>query len=154
MEIYSCATDFMHGNGNPSQWTGGYPSWEHVWNDMTDGHCFVAAADDGAIQGVFSLIPSPEPTYSTIYGGSWIDDSPYRVIHRIAVAKRGAGIASYCMEWCIRCVNHLRADTHRDNVPMQRLLIKYGFEPRGTVLLADGSERIAFERLGASICNS
>ena len=42
---------------------------------------------------------------------------------------------------------HLRADTHADNAPMLRLLPALGFVRCGVVRVADGSPRIAFERL-------
>lgn len=39
----------------------------------------------------------------------------------------------------------LRADTHRDNLPMQRVLEKAGFSLRGVIYVEDGSERLAYE---------
>ena len=40
----------------------------------------------------------------------------------------------------------IRVDTHRDNLPMQRMLQKNGFIYCGIIYLADGKERFAFEK--------
>ena len=99
----------------------------------------------GTMVATFCFMPSPEPNYATIRDGAWQDGSPYHVIHRMACAVRGQGIAARCMAWCLEQDRHLRVDTHRDNIPMQRLLLRFGFRPVGTVFVEDGTPRIAFE---------
>ena len=41
---------------------------------------------------------------------------------------------------------NLKIDTHRDNYPMQKSLKKNGFEYCGIIYLADGNERLAFQK--------
>ena len=41
--------------------------------------------------------------------------------------------------------NHLRADTHADNIPMQSCLQKNGFAYCGVIYLANGDPRRAYE---------
>ena len=43
--------------------------------------------------------------------------------------------------------DHLRIDTHRDNLPMQGASIKAGFERAGIVYVSDGTPRVAFDWL-------
>lgn len=44
-------------------------------------------------------------------------------------------------------IGHLRIDTHADNHIMQHLILKNGFEQCGIIHIADGSERIAYEKV-------
>ena len=65
---------------------------------------------------------------------------------------KGKGIAGAMMEaveaLCReRGVRSIKNDTHRDNKSMQRFQAKAGFEYCGIIYLADGAERIAFEKL-------
>ena len=39
----------------------------------------------------------------------------------------------------------MRGDTHEDNLPMQRVLEKNGFQRCGTIFVEDGSPRIAYQ---------
>lgn len=148
MEIVADAAAFMHANGNPGQWRDGYPGRERIAADIAGGHSYAAIDATGTMVATFCLMPSPEANYATIRDGAWQDESPYHVIHRMACAVRGRGIASRCMAWCLEQDRHLRADTHRDNLPMQRLLLRFGFRPVGTVFVEDGTPRLAFEHIG------
>ena len=98
------------------------------------------------IAAVFSLIMGEDPTYAAIYDGAWLSDAPYGTVHRVCVACYGGGVGAYCLDWCLRRCGNVRIDTHRDNQPMQALLKKCGFAYCGRILLADGSERIAFQK--------
>ena len=42
---------------------------------------------------------------------------------------------------------HLRIDTHADNHVMQRCILREGFSRCGVIYVADGSARVAFERI-------
>ncbi len=60
----------------------GYPDAGIVRTDISIGAHIIE--QDGKPVAYFALLPSPEPTYSSI-AGKWLDDSsPYHVIHRIA----------------------------------------------------------------------
>jgi RimJ/RimL family protein N-acetyltransferase len=50
-----------------------------------------------------------------------------------------------CVDFCRGRIDHLRIDTHRDNVVMQHLIDKNGFQRCGIIYLANGDPRIAYE---------
>lgn len=146
MRIYSIAREYMRENGNMHQWINGYPGYKDVTADIADNNSYVCILD-GGIAGVFTYIRGVEPTYEKIYGGEWLNNEPYGVVHRIAVAVNKMGVASYCLNWCFADCGNLRIDTHRDNIPMQGLLKKMGFSYCGIIYLKDGSERLAFQKM-------
>ena len=141
--IYASARQFMRENGNHRQWAGGYPSSALVEQDIRDGHSYVCE-EDGALLGVFCYFDGPDPTYDYIEG-AWPNDRPYGVIHRIAVTAHRRGVAAACYDWALTRCPELRIDTHADNKPMQRSLQKYGFLPCGTIYLANGDPRLAYQ---------
>lgn len=143
--IYQSAREFMHSHGNPGQWTGGYPQREVVEGDIAAGVLYVYKEDD-IIQNVFRFAVEDDPTYRSI-DGCWISGGPYGVIHRIASAKRGHGYARRAIDYCFKQCGNLRIDTHTDNLPMRRLLADMGFLECGTILLADGSPRVAYQKI-------
>ena len=145
MEIYAEAREYMRANGNPNQWINGYPSQERIEADITAGESWVCT-EKGQILGVFCFFIHNDPTYDVIYEGSWLNDEPYCVIHRIAVASHRRGVASYCYEFALSQCSNLRIDTHHDNVPMQRSLEKNGFQRCGIIHLQNGDPRIAFHK--------
>ena len=99
--------------------------------------------------GYFAFLPSPEPTYARIDGGTWLDDRlPYHVIHRIASYPEVHGVFDTMLRWAGEREGNLRIDTHRDNRIMQHLLEKHGFRFCGIIYLASGDERLAYQRLG------
>lgn len=146
LEIYERARQFMRQNGNPTQWTGGYPDEGIVRWDMERG-CLYVCVEGEEIVGAFAFIPGEDPTYNVIKDGSWRSDEPYAAIHRLASAEKVKGIAKACFDFCRERCPHLRVDTHRDNKPMQAALRKYGFKERGIIYIQDGTERIAFDYL-------
>jgi len=146
MAVYGAAKKYMAENGNPNQWNGSYPERELVLRDIGEGRSYVCR-DGGRLVGTFFFAIMAEPTYARIYGGSWLRGGEYGVVHRIAVGGHRRGVASFCLDWCSSRAPDLRVDTHRDNVPMQRLLEKKLFEYRGIILLEDGDERLAYQRL-------
>lgn len=144
--IYQQARAYMRENGNPNQWANGYPNRATVAKDMAGGNCHVCE-EDGQIVGVFAFFQGPDPTYREIFDGSWCNDEPYVVIHRIAVATHRKGIASQCFDFALEHSSNLRIDTHQDNIPMQRSLEKNGFHRCGIIHLANGDPRIAFQKV-------
>jgi len=89
MEVFSAAKAIMRESGNMNQWGDGYPSLDVVQSDIDRGGSFAIEEYNvdkfNQIVAYFAFLPSPEPTYSKIYDGEWIDDRlPYHVIHRIA----------------------------------------------------------------------
>ncbi len=110
MEVFAAGKAIMVKSGNLNQWINGYPSLEVVQSDMKKGGGFVVE-DNGQIVAYFAFLPSPEPTYSKIYEGKWLDD------------------------------------THRDNHIMQHNILKHGFQYCGVILLANGDERLAYQKM-------
>ena len=129
-------------NGNPHQWVN-RPTEEDIREDIAHGNSYVCQ-EDHRIVGTFAYILGPDPTYATIYEGEWPDNAPYGVIHRIAGTLGSHGVADTAFSWAFTQCNRLRIDTHADNQIMQALLKKHGFLFCGTILLADGSPRLAY----------
>ena len=144
LEIYAIAREFMSQNGNPTQWSGGYPAADMLAEDI-DGNSLYVIQNESGIHGVFFFAVMDDPTYDVIEGGGWSSVKPYGVIHRIASDGSG-GIFSAALEYCTRRIHHIRIDTHQDNYPMQHVLEKHGFSRRGIIYVADGTPRIAYDR--------
>ena len=145
LEIYEDARSFMRRTGNPNQWGKTHPAEEILRSDIPKGQLYVCS-ENSEIIGVFAYIRGTDPTYVRIYEGQWRNDEPYGTIHRIAVTAPGKSVASFCFDWARAQCPNLRIDTHRDNLPMQRALQKNGFTRCGIIYLANGDERIAFQK--------
>ena len=63
------------------------------------------------------------------------------------VPEHSKGVANACLQWCYEQIPNLRADTHRDNHILQYILKKHGFKYCGIILLANGDERLAFQKV-------
>lgn len=145
MEVYAKARAFMAQNGNPLQWGQNYPPEEMIRQDILDGKSYVNLKGE-EIAAVFYFAAEEDPTYRVI-DGAWLNDDPYGVIHRIAVAQNGKGVAGECFRFAMAQCKNLRIDTHEDNLPMQRCLAKHGFARCGIVYLEDGDPRIAYQKV-------
>ena len=147
MEIYAHARSFMAENGNPTQWSGSYPSEDIILRDISVGASYVCVDDDsGEIEAVFMFDEYEDPTYAVIEDGAWPNDRPYGVLHRIASRGRKKGVASFCMQWCFEQCGNLRCDTHDDNKIMQHVMKKNGFVYCGRIYVEDGTPRVAFQK--------
>ncbi len=152
MKLFTAAKRIMRSNGNMSQWEDGYPNEEIVRSDISKGGAHIVERD-GKPVAYFALLPSPEPTYSSI-GGKWLDDTaPYLVIHRIASSPESHGIFQEILEYASEVSPNLRIDTHRDNRIMRHVIEKAGFTYCGVIKLGDGSERLAYQRYRLNIIN-
>ena len=122
LEVYARARDFMAKNGNPTQWGDNYPTPELLEEDIDTNRLFVYMIN-GRMQAVFAFVLGKDPTYQTIEDGQWLNDTlPYGTLHRLASA--GA-----------------------DNKVMQHLLESEGFTRCGIIHVADGTPRIAYQRM-------
>lgn len=136
-EIYCIARKFMAENGNPHQWGDlGYPYPEMIAEDIENGELF-AIIESGSIEGVFFWKYGDDPTYSQI-DGSWLNEKPYGVIHRIASSGRVKGVLKAAVDYCLQFTDNIRIDTHVDNAVMQSALEKLGFKYCGMVYLPHG----------------
>ena len=147
MTVLEAAKGIMRASGNMNQWVNGYPSEDVIADDISHGYGYVVE-DGGAQEGYFAYIPSPEPTYTKIYDGAWLDDEkPYHVVHRIGSTPESHGVFEAIMDFCFSHDPNLRIDTHRDNHIMQHCILKAGFSYCGIIYLASGDERLAYQRL-------
>lgn len=143
LSIYARARSFMRDNGNPTQWGDSYPSKELVRSDLEQGCLFVVVDDENTIAGVFSCFVDGDPDYDVIKG-AWLNDEPYTAIHRIASAGTHKGIFTHILNYCLTFSRNVKVDTHTDNIVMQSVLKKHGFQYCG-IITADGIEFIAFQ---------
>ena len=147
MAVMDAARQIMRRSGNLHQWVAGYPSEAAIEEDMEKKGGFIVE-DDGRLVGYFAFLPSPEPTYERIYQGAWSDEGqPYHVVHRIASYPEVHGIFASIMDFCFARDPIIRVDTHRDNHIMQHLLVRHGFAYCGIIYLANGDERLAYQRV-------
>lgn len=147
MALYDQGRQFMRRSGNSSQWINGYPSRELIAEDLRLGRSY-AAVEAGEIAAVFCFFHGAdiEPSYRSIQG-AWLDDGPYGVLHRIASSGKVPGMVGRCSAWCLERCPSLRVDTHRDNRPMRTALERLGFQYCGVVVIEDGTERVAYQKL-------
>lgn len=141
--IYDAAREFMHTHGNPTQWPGTYPGRPEAERDLAAAALWVLDEGSGPM-GVMSVLPGPDPTYAHIEGAGWLNEGPYWVMHRMACAEQGHGLGTRLLSWLTKRHDNVRADTHADNIPMQRALERVGFVRRGTIWVEDGTPRIAY----------
>ena len=144
MKLYDAGRKFMRQNGNENQWLDGYPPEDMIKNDIKAQKSYICE-DEGKAVAVFYFDVERDKTYEKIYDGAWLNDEPYGVVHRIASVKKGAG--TFCLDYCFKKINNIRIDTHKDNIPMQRMLKKNGYVYCGIIYIEDGSERIAFQKI-------
>ena len=152
MEIYARARRFMAQHGNPDQWgPTHWPPESQIRKDISDGSSYVCLNDEGNVIGTFFFVQGAdiEPTYRKITDGSWLDNSPYGVVHRIASDGSEKGVGAFCINWAYDQCGHLRIDTHGDNTVMQNLVRKLGFVHCGTIYVEeDDAQRLAYEKSG------
>ena len=148
LELRDLARGIMRSNGNRDQWPEGYPTEETFRSDIAEGHSYVIE-QDGTLVATFAFIPGPDPTYSVVYGGGrWLDDArPYCVVHRIASTPDAHGVMDALLGYCFSQTDNLRIDTHRDNSIMRHLLTKHGFAYCGIIHIANGDERLAYQKI-------
>ena len=146
MAIYAHARQFMAEHGNATQWGTTKPYREDVIEDIKVGYSHVCVEND-EIVAVFYYREGIDPTYLTVYDGEWLNQDPYGVVHRIASAGTVKGAGSFCLNWAYEQCKNLKIDTHHNNVVMQNLLKKNGFEYCGIIHLLNGDERLAYQKV-------
>jgi len=144
-EIYDSARGFMRETGNLGQWTLAYPGLDDILSGIEDGTSYVCVEGE-EIVGTFYFRVGEDPTYIVIYDGEWKNADTYAAVHRVAVKYHGRGIGKFIYDECFKMHPNLKIDTHRDNIPMQHSLEKCDFEYCGIIHLANGDERMAYQR--------
>ncbi|MDO5105479.1 GNAT family N-acetyltransferase [Capnocytophaga sp.] len=134
-----------------TQWQDGYPTEQTIENDILSGNGYVFT-QNGTVLGYVAIIFGEEPAYEAIEG-EWLSQSPYVVVHRMAVAAqaKGKGLGSQMLQKAEQlardnAVESVRVDTNYDNFAMLKILDKQGYTYRGEVYFR-GSARKAFEKI-------
>lgn len=146
LKVIDVARLIMRRSGNQSQWVDGYPDKACFLCDI-NADCSFVIEKEGRVVGTFALIKSPEPTYDVVFGGcGWRNpQGEYGVIHRLASNGECSGILGIALAFARSSYPDIRIDTHADNVIMRHLLCKNGFSEVGTILLSNGSPRVAYQ---------
>ncbi len=132
MALFACAQRRMAGI-NIDQWQDGYPERERIAEDIRTGIARIFM-DGDSMAGYAALLIGHEPVYDALRGSWVLPDAKYAVIHRMAMndgfngCGLGAQVLAALAEEAVRedC-DSIRADTHRGNFPMRRLLERNGY---------------------------
>ena len=144
--IVAKARELMKSSGNVNQWVDGYPSNEVLLSDIRNGNAYLLLRENKAV-AYFTMVDGPDPTYNLITKGSWVNDDSYGVLHRVASNGEAKGVFKEILLYASEHYSNIRIDTHHDNKIMQRLLEQNGFVYCGVIFLADGSPRLAYQRI-------
>ena len=133
------------------QWQGADPTAEDLLKNIKDGCCFFFKEE--SIVGMAVLREGEDPTYDVIEG-EWLTKGDYLTIHQFVVAedRKGEGMSRRMMERIFAHAKHkgipaVRIDTHADNFRMRGLIESTGFTYCGVIIVADGTERVAYEQV-------
>lgn len=136
-----------------TQWQSGKPNVETIASDIELRQGYVVK-DKGVVVAYVSVWMHDDPNYNLIFDGSWEYSDPYVCLHRFVVDSSyyGKGIGRMLLQECIELARlnaytTVRIDTHRDNIPMIRLIESVGFQYRGVVFVDDplDAKRNAYE---------
>jgi GNAT superfamily N-acetyltransferase len=133
------------------QWQDDYPTRELIAKDIQCGMGYVL--DDGdEVIAYAAVVYTGEPLYEHLVG-QWLDDEPYVVVHRLAVAEKmkKRGIATLFMKKVEmlsrdKGVFRFRIDTNFDNHYMLNMFKTLGFVYRGSVDYGAHGSRMAFDK--------
>ena len=144
--IVAKARELMKASANVNQWVDGYPSIDVLLSDIRSGNAYLLLRENKAI-AYFAMTDGPDLTYNFIAEGNWLNDDTYGVLHRIASNGEAKGVFKEILLYASEHYLNIRIDTHHDNKIMQRLLEQNGFLYCGIIFLADGSPRLAYQRI-------
>lgn len=132
------------------QWKDGYPSRATLLDDLEKGHGFLFT-ENGTVAGYVALSAGKDADYERL-SHIWKHAGLYGTVHRLALgdAWRGRHLAQSLFDTCeshlqAKGCTTIRIDTGVENVVMQRILERRGYENRGTHDFFPG-KRIAFEK--------
>ena len=137
------------------QWQNGYPNSEQIEEDIKNGESYVVLNDENRAMATSMFTTNSEPTYKVI-DGNWIinENKKYGVIHRMAIKKefRKLGLATilfdeFHQQLKSQNIQSLKIDTHEENIGMQSLIKKLGYQYCGIIYTDYGAKRLAFEKV-------
>ena len=143
-KIYDYARNQMIKNGNPNQWTNGYPSQSLLEDDIKK-ECMYIFEENGEVHGAFVFIIGDEPTYKEIKNGKWHSNKTYGTIHRIASDGKIKQSLKKTVDFALNKIDYIRIDTHEDNKIMQHLVLKLSFKYCGIIYVDDDTPRFAYD---------
>ena len=147
LAIFAYARQQMIADGNPMQWSDGYPKREVLEDDIQRGVSYVLELDR-EIYGTFVFVFGNDPTYAYIEDGEWLAPAlPYGTVHRLASNGQKSGVFHRVLDWCSERCNNIRIDTHANNQRMIHLIEKSGFTRCGIIYTRSHSPRIAYQKI-------
>ena len=160
-QIMECINDakslFKEDGSDQWQDLDNYPNESTMMVDLNRKELYVYE-ENNQILGCVVLSNKREECYDNMNIGSWINNGPYMVIHRLAIRKEAyiKGIAKSLIDFTIELtkkvnIKSIKVDTKHENIRMLNLLAKCGFEKRGIIYLLRedvlDKERVALEML-------
>lgn len=152
LELIEEAKSFLKHN-DVDQWQNGYPEKGDLKKDIENSNSYILIKDNNIVATTV-ISKDGESTYDNIFNGEWITNKEYIVMHRVAVnnKNKGSGIFQELIKKAEEIalkenIFSIKIDTHKDNISMQKALLKNNFNQCGIIYLEDGSERIAFEKV-------
>lgn len=150
MGIVAEARQFLHDRGIP-QWQDGYPDQQIFEQDISRQALYVGILDQQVVM-MLTLLSGPDPNYAKIDDAWQQSSDQYLVMHRIALTRTvsGQGLAKSAFKFAIQTAQQqhkvsLRIDTHEKNRGMRHLAMEFKMKDCGTVWMADGAPRVAYE---------
>ncbi|MBA1392624.1 GNAT family N-acetyltransferase [Bombilactobacillus bombi] len=153
IEIIEEAKQVLKGRG-VDLWQDGYPDENILRSDIERGIAYFLIKD-AKIVGVAALEDQGEASYEHIEDGQWSKQSQahYAIIHRVAIAQghQGEGLSSIFIQHLLTVsaslsIHDIRIDTHFDNLAMQHVIEKNGFNHCGTIRDDQGRPLVAYQR--------
>ena len=138
------------------QWQNGYPNAAQVEQDILKGESYVVLSEENQVIATSMFTTNKEPTYQIIEECTWkVDESKnYGVMHRMAIKKeyRKQGLATllfdeFHQQLKSKNIESLKIDTHEENLGMQALIKKIGYQYCGIIYTNYGAKRLAFEKV-------
>ena len=149
MNIIHLAKEYFKENGI-DQWQNGYPNLESTIKDIDNGHSYVICDEDKVV-ATAAIIDDVDPNYAYIEDGEWLSNFDYVCVHRVATLPdyKGKGLAGRFLSYAKTLGRKsVRIDTHKDNLSMQRMILKNNLKYCGIVYMSDGAKRFAYEWVG------
>lgn len=135
------------------QWQGDYPNEQHIREDIEHGFSYLVQSDDQQTVGTVAIVPAPDPVYDHINGQWLIDTDQFVAIHRVSIHSRhaGKGYASQLFAAIIQYlstdhpqIKSIRLSTNENNLAMQQVATKSGFQKVGTMAGAYRPEELSY----------
>jgi GNAT superfamily N-acetyltransferase len=150
LQIDGCRKQMAtHGSG---QWQGKEPSLKTIENDIFHQRFYLLFENNQPCGG--ASLMSHEPGYDDLLEGRWLNQDPYRVIHRFFIAPsfQGQQLSKILLNQIEQRVkkqqiNNIRIDTHALNLPMRGLLTRQQYLEVGKAWLPQAGERLVYHKV-------